>query len=429
MPEKFDAIVVGGGPAGCASAYVMAKSGLNVLLFERGQYAGAKNMWGGAFFGSQLDSIFPGFEKEAPIERFVTRHTFSFLTEKGSTTLDFRPVHSDPSSKTGFIAMRARFDKWLVKKVEQSGAIVVTGMLVDDLILDGGRITGVKVGSEEFSSHAVVLAEGVNCILARKAGLCKESSGGNMKQGVKEIIELPKQTIEDRFNISGNEGAAMEFVGSCTRGIPGGGFIYTNKESLSVGVVVELDALVKNKLKAADLIEEFKQYPDVARLIKGGKTVEYSAHLIPTGGLNMMPKLFSGGVLVTGDAAGLVLGTGLILEGANFAMASGIAAAETILAAKKKNDFSANVLCEYERLLKESFVLKDMNTFRQSPDLLKNARIYNLYPDVVFEIFENILQNNGQPRTNAYKIVKKVIRKRVGMIRLLSDLWAMRKMT
>ncbi|OPY72126.1 MAG: Electron transfer flavoprotein-ubiquinone oxidoreductase [Syntrophorhabdus sp. PtaU1.Bin058] len=429
MTEKFDAIVVGGGPAGCASACVMAKSGLNVLLFERGQYAGAKNMWGGAFFGPQLKELFPNFREEAPVERFVTRHTFSFLTKKGSTTLDFKPAFSGPPSDNGFIVMRAKFDKWLAKKVEQAGAIVVTSMLVDDLLLDGGRVTGVRIGKEEFSSDAVILAEGVNGILAQKAGLCSGVSADNMKQGVKEVIALPKQTIEDRFNVNGSEGAAMEFVGSCTRGVPGGGFLYTNKESLSVGIVVELGALVKNRLKASDLLEEFKEYPDVARLIRGGKTVEYSAHLIPTGGLKMMPKLFSAGVLVAGDAAALVLGTGLILEGANFAMASGVAAAETVITAKKKNDFSETALRDYERLLREGFVLRDMHTFKETPRLLKNTRIYDLYPEVVFEVLENILENDGKPRTKAYKIAGKVIKTRVGFARLLSDLWAMRKMT
>jgi electron transfer flavoprotein-quinone oxidoreductase len=221
----------------------------------------------------------------------------------------------------------------------------------------------------------------------------------------------------------------MEFVGSCTQGLPGGGFVYTNKESLSVGIVVELSALVKHKLKASDLLEEFKKYPDIARLIRGGKTVEYSAHLIPTGGLSMMPKLFSDGVLVTGDVAALVLGTGLILEGANFAMASGMAAAETVIAAKKKNDFSVTALRDFERLLRESFVLQDMHTFREAPHLLKNTRLYGLYPEVVFEILDKIFLNDGKPRTKAYKIAKTVIKTRVGITRLLSDLWAMRNMT
>lgn len=427
--ERFDAIVVGGGLAGCASALVMAKSGLSVLLFERGQFPGAKNMWGGAFFGPQLEALGPAFTKDAPIERFVTRRRLSFVSERGSTSLDYEPATSEDPRHHGFIVMRARFDKWLAGKTEQAGAIIAAGMRIDDLLFEAGKIVGVKVGQEEFRGDVVILAEGVNGILTQKAGLRGEHSAGWMKQGVKEVIRLPRETIDDRFNLSGTEGMAMEFVGACTKGMPGGGFIYTNGESLSVGLVIDLAALVKNRLKASDLLEDFKSHPSIARLIRGGKTVEYSAHLIPTAGFRMMPKLFADGVLVTGDAAGLVLGTGLILEGANFAVASGVAAAETVIEAKRKKDFSGRVLGRYEALLRESFVLKDIHNFRRSPDLLKNPRIYGLYPAVISEIVEAILRSDGKPRTEACRIARKVIETKVGIARFLADLWAMRKMT
>jgi electron transfer flavoprotein-quinone oxidoreductase len=427
--ERFDAIVVGGGLAGCASALVMARNGLSVLLFERGPFAGAKNMWGGAFFGPQLDVLVPKFKEEAPIERFATRRTLSFMSEKGSVALEYESPPSQDRRHHGFIVMRARFDKWLAGKVEQAGAIVAAGMRVDDLLFDSGKIVGVKVGSEEFNADVVILAEGVNAVLTQRAGLRGEHAAEWMKQGVKEVIRLSRETIDDRFNLSGMEGAAMEFVGACTRGMPGGGFLYTNGESLSLGLVVDLGALVKNRVKASDLLEEFKSHPSIARLIRGGTTAEYSAHLIPTAGLRMMPKLFAGGVLATGDAAGLVLGTGLILEGANFAVASGVAAAETAVEAKRKKDFSMAILGGYEARLRGGFVLKDMHTFRRSPDLLKNPRIYGLYPEVVSEIAEAVFQSDGEPRTEAYRTARGIIKRRVGIARFLADLWAMRNMT
>ncbi len=142
-------------------------------------------------------------------------------------------------------------------------------------------------------------------------------------QILKEVIQLPRELIEQRFNLAGDKGIAWEFIGSFTRGLPGGAFIYTNKESLSVGVVVQLSALVKNRARANDLLEEFKQHPAVAGLLSGGKLVEYSAHLIPVSGLTMMPTLYTDGLLVAGDAAAFILGTGLTLEGGNFAVASG----------------------------------------------------------------------------------------------------------
>lgn len=88
--EKFDAIVVGAGPAGSAVAYTMAKAGLKVLVFERGKYPGAKNMWGGAFFGPLMYELFPNFWKEAPVERYINRHVISFLTKEDSLSLDFK---------------------------------------------------------------------------------------------------------------------------------------------------------------------------------------------------------------------------------------------------------------------------------------------------------------------------------------------------
>ncbi|HWT78494.1 MAG TPA: FAD-dependent oxidoreductase, partial [Candidatus Methylomirabilis sp.] len=180
--DKFDAVVVGAGPAGCAAAYTLAKAGLQVLVCERGKYAGAKNMWGGAFFGPQMYELFPDFAKEAPVERFVNRHTITLLDQEDGLTFDFRtPVA--PTSHHGFITLRAKFDRWMAEKVEQAGAIVATSLQADDLIREGNAIKGVKAGTEEFPADVVILAEGVNSLLTEKAGLRKPDSAHDMKQG------------------------------------------------------------------------------------------------------------------------------------------------------------------------------------------------------------------------------------------------------
>jgi electron transfer flavoprotein-quinone oxidoreductase len=425
--DRFDAIVVGAGPAGCASAYVMARSGINALVFERGKYAGAKNMWGGAFFGPQLSDLFPDFWKEAPVERFVARHVISFLTPKGSVAVDFKSGTFGTPPYNGYILLRAKFDQWMAKKVEQAGAIIAAGLQADDLLFDGTKVKGVKAGKEEFLSDVVILADGANSLLVEKAGLRKQVLPEDMKQGVKEVIQLPRKTIEERFNLRGDEGVAMEFVGACTQGLPGGGFLYTNKESLSLGVVVQLSELIKNQVKASDLLERFKEHPGIGRLIEGGKTLEYSAHLIPASGLKMMPQLSRDGLLVTGDAASLLLGTGLILEGSNFAIASGMAAAETVKAAREKNDFSAKSLAGYEGMLKENFVLQDLDTFKEAPDFLKNPRIYGLYPEIVVEMAERVFRNDGEPRKRTYAIMKEVVKGKTSLWQLMSDAMKARK--
>jgi electron transfer flavoprotein-quinone oxidoreductase len=425
--EKFDAIVVGGGPAGCAAAVTMSRAGLDVLLFERGKYVGAKATWGGAFYGPQLRQLFPDFLTEAPFERFVGRHAISFMTDGASAAIDFRSTGLSTPPYNGYILLRARFDNWMAKKAEAAGTIVAGGMRVDDLVMRDKAVTGVSVGKEEFGADVVVLADGVNSLLAEKAGLRQPFSAGDLKQGVKEIIELPRDVIDERFNLTGDRGAALEFVGACTRGLPGGGFIYTNKESLSVGIVVELAALTSAGVTAHALLEGFKTHPDVRPLIKGGTTVEYSAHLIPTAGLRMVPRLHSNGIMVAGDAAALLLGTGLILEGANFAVASGVAAGEAVIAAKKEDDFSAVSLSRYQRSLESGFVLKDLRTFRHAHGFLKNPRIYGPYADAVVDILEHLLKNDGTPRKKTFSIIREVLGKKVGIGRMLIDLWRMRK--
>jgi electron transfer flavoprotein-quinone oxidoreductase len=351
----------------------------------------------------------------------------SFLTKEDSLSFDFKTTRFSSPPYNGFITLRAKFDRWLGRKVEEAGALVAAGLEVDDLLLQGNKIKGVKVGKEEFPADVVVVAEGANSLLPLKAGLRKEFSPQDMKQGVKEVIRLPQQTIEERFNLQGEEGAAMEFIGSCTRGLPGGGFLYTNKDSLSLGIVVQLEELLKRQIKASDLIEDFKSHPTIREWIRDGQTVEYSAHLIPISGLKMMPRLFTDGMLVTGDAAALVLGTGFILEGANLAMASGIAAAETVIHARTKGDFSQATFQHYENLLKEQFVLKDLQTFREAPQFLENERIYQSYPQWACEMAWKIFQNDGKPRPRTYQVVKESMNGKISLWELFSDAWKARK--
>lgn len=410
---------MGAGPAGCAAAYVMAKAGLQVLVLERGKYPGAKNMWGGAFYGPVMEELFPNFWNEAPVERSVSRHVISLLTEQESLSVDFRSDRVDKNR--GFIVLRAKFDQWMAKKAERAGAIVASGLEADDLLYDQGVVSGVKVGAETFPGNVVILADGANSLLASKAGLRKEYSPYDVKQGVKEVIKLPREVIEERFQLKGTEGSALEFIGSCTRGLPGGGFVYTNRDSLSVGLVVQLATVIENRVKASDLLEDFKKHPVIQGLIKGGESVEYSAHLIPVTGLKVLPLLAKDGILITGDAAGLVLGTGLILEGANFAMASGIAAAETVIKAREKGNYTQATLGHYEELLRKGFVLKELQTFKKAPAFLENKRIYTTYPEMACDMAMKIFENDGTLRKGTFKTLRDSMKGRISMWQLFAD--------
>jgi electron transfer flavoprotein-quinone oxidoreductase len=188
----------------------------------------------------------------------------------------------------------------------------------------------------------------------------------------------------------------------------GGGFLYTNRESISLGLVVGIRDLAERQppIEAPELIEDFKRRPEIARLIAGGETVEYSAHVIAEAGLSGLSRLYGEGVLVTGDAAGFTLNAGLLVRGMEFAIASGVMAARAVKMAKEKNDFSAQSLSAYQRLLEDSFVLKDLRTFRHAPHVLENPRLFTMYPQLACEVFEKMMYIGEQPKAGLFGTAK-----------------------
>jgi electron transfer flavoprotein-quinone oxidoreductase len=427
LNQKFDAIIVGAGPSGCACGITLAKAGLETLIIERGKFAGAKNMWGGAFYGPSLYEMFPDFWEEAPAERYIARHKYSLLTENAAFSFDFTSQKFSKPPYNGFSVLRSRFDRWFASKAEQAGAVVAAGLEAEDLLWEDNAVVGIKAGGDALPANVVVACDGVNSILAEKAGLRKKLSPHHTKQGLKEVIQLPRHIIEQRFNLCGDEGIAWEFIGTFTTGIPGGAFIYTNKESLSVGVVVQLDRLTEKQTLANDLLEHFKRHPEVENLLADGQLVEYSAHLVPVGGKAMMPTLYTDGMLVAGDAAGLTLATGLVLEGANFAIASGKAAAETVIRAKKIGDFSKTSMARYPELLEQSFVLQDLETFKNAPLLLDNPRLYQQYPELVCELAERIFTSDGRTRKKFWELLRNAQRNKVSLWQMIRDIFQIKR--
>jgi electron transfer flavoprotein-quinone oxidoreductase len=411
--ERFDCIIVGAGPAGSAAALTLAKAGLEVLLIERGNQAGSKNMTGGRLYAHTLHKLIPNFWEEAPVERRVVKETITMMTPSGSVSLDYKSQRYNREPYNSFTVLRAQFDQWLASKAEEAGAMLATGVRVDDLLRDNqGRVTGVIAGEDQMLASVVIAADGVNSLLAQKANLRGELKDTHVATGVKEVIELPRQVIEDRFQLSGDEGAAQLFVGECTKGIQGGGFLYTNKNTISLGLVITSGAMGKNKTKIADLIEAFKTHPNIAPLVTGGKIVEYSAHLVPEGGLNMLPTLCSDGLIIAGDAAGLVLNTGYMVRGMDLAIYSGIAAAETVIRAKEKEDYSQASLKHYQELLKNSFVLKDLETYKNAPAFMEQTtRIFTTYPQLLDNILYKIFTVDGTPAQHLLPMVMGELKK------------------
>ncbi len=422
MVEKFDAIVVGAGPAGCTAAYTLAKDGLSVLVLERGESAGSKNVSGAILYGEVLNSLIADFWQEAPVERWIVSQTIVFLGADSSLEVKFTQEQTE--KPVGLSVLRSKFDSWFAGKAVEAGASILTATLVDDVILKDGKVIGVKVAKEKGEAYAdvVILADGVNSLLAEKARLRRDFRPGEISLGVKEVLSLPINEIEQRFHLSGNEGAAYSFVGDGTQGLPGGCFLYTNKDSLSLGAVVSLDSLKKAHLQPDALLDHFKEHRAVSPLISGGTLKEYSAHLIPEGGYDMIPSLYSDGVLVVGDAAGFTMNSGLILRGMDLAIASGIAAAQTVKMAKESNDFSARSLSRYQHLLEQGFVLRDLKKFRRLNRLLQSERIYKDYPSWLSRAAKSFFNVDTSPRKGAFKLLLKEKPDSLNYLRVISDI-------
>jgi electron transfer flavoprotein-quinone oxidoreductase len=425
---RYDVVVVGAGPAGSAAALVAARAGARVLLVERGEYPGSKNVSGAAFYAPRvLESLVGEFWRTAPVERHLTRRVISFTSPTSALAVDFRTATWDGEPYNGFTVLRPRFDRWLADQAVAAGATLLNETVVDGLLRDGaGRVTGVSARRPdgEIEAAVVVAADGVNSFLAKQAGLRGELRADEVALGVKEVIALDRAVIEDRFALRGDEGATYEYVGSITGDVKGGAFLYTNRESLSLGVIVQIASLAERRQPAYELMERFKEHPSVAPLVRGGRLLEYSAHMVPEAGRAMRPKLFADGILVAGDAAGLCFATGLYLEGINYAIASGAAAGETAAEAAATGRTAAGALRAYERRLRQGFVLQDFERYRRAPAFAMSERLQNVYPGVMTALAEQALASRGAPRRKLLPLALAELRRAgVPLRRLARDLW------
>ncbi len=422
--DKFGAIIVGAGPAGSTAAYLLAQAGVEVLLIERGETPGSKNMFGGRMYSSVLNRIIPRFWEEAPLERPVAKEILSFINGSRSVSITcYEPDWLKPPIHS-FTVLRAEFDAWLAGKAEEMGAVLACGIRVDDVLLENGRVAGVRAGDDEIYADVVVAADGANSLLTEKAGLRKTLLPQQVATGAKQLLELPADTISQRFQLEGDQGAACLFVGSCTAGLPGGGFLYTNRSSISLGLVVNAAALQSHQIKVSELLEDFKAHPHITPLIAGGEVVEYSAHLVPEAGLNMQPELFGDGILAVGDAAGFVVNLGYMVRGMDLAIASGAAAAQAILAARDKNDFTRQGLSGYIEFLKQNGVSRVMETYRHAPEFLESQSLYQNYPQLVTDLAVDLFTIGDKPAEHLLnKMRQGITDSKIGWVGLARDAW------
>lgn len=398
--NKVDVIVVGGGPAGISCAVTIARAGKQVVLIERGKFCGSKNVFGGAIYAQPTREIFPDFEKTAPIERKTVEHKYALLGKEDSTVISYKKKTEDPVS---YSVIRGKFDRWMAEEAAKEGVVLVEETVVRDLIIKDGCVIGVKTELEEYYCDIVVLADGVNSLLAKQIGLRGDLRPEDVALSVKEVIKLPQEVINERFHVSSDEGCIYEIFGGPMLGMLGLGFMYTNNDSVSIGLGITLSELIEKGLRPYEILDEMKRHPEIAPLIKDGELVEYSAHLIPEGGFKKVPVLFGAGVMVCGDAAMFV--NNLHWEGTNLAMISGKLAGETAIIALGKGDYSETALSKYQQELEDSFIMKDLRTYQHLMSGIgqRASEFLGYYPQKINSFFEMFTSVDSVPKRKKYR--------------------------
>ncbi len=427
--ERVECIVVGGGLAGLSAAYGLAEAGVEVMVLERGDYSGAKNVTGGRLYLKPIRDIYPELWDEAPFERPVARELVTMMAEDAHTTVEIASDRFTAGAPQSYTVLRAKLDQWLAEKVMEKGAMVVPNMKVDELLREDGRVIGIRAGEDEIGADVVVVAEGVLRLLSSAAGLATQPKARHHALGYKEVIELPPGVIEDRWHLNPGEGAAQLFMGECTKGMMGGAFLYTNRESISLGIVVGMEDMRRRRdgTESWQLLDEFKELPQIRPLVAGGTVAEYSAHAIPEGGISQVPRLAGDGYLVTGDAAGFCLNALVTVRGMDFAVAAGHLAAEAIKRAKATGDFSAAGLASYEGSLRSSFVLRDLETARTIPSFMENPRLFTHYPRAVARLLESVYTVDERPQDGLVKKAWKSVRRDFLNVATVKDAWSARR--
>ncbi|SDM40915.1 electron transfer flavoprotein-quinone oxidoreductase [Halogranum gelatinilyticum] len=344
--EHYEAVVVGAGPGGAAAAATFANYGIETLVLELGVEAGAKNVSGGLIYAEEsapytIDDLFPGF-REAAAERPITEYYIHNVAGDRVKTFDLTDLHEHDTEWSDAV-LRRTMDSWLAEQVhektKETGGGLLTGVRVNGLLRENGRIVGVTCDElDPITADIVVAADGVTSELAREAGLMDWERPEEWFQGVKAVVDMPHDRIAERFGVDDDEGVAHLFSGDLFQDVRGGGFLYTNRASLSIGTVFHLDSLVAEQAEPHQLLDGLLTHPLLAEWLGDDYTeLEYSAKLVPDSKKVALREPYKDNLVVVGDAAGQMQAQGPIIKGMNHAVTAGALAAEAYAEAKSRN--------------------------------------------------------------------------------------------
>ncbi|SPT75058.1 FAD-dependent oxidoreductase [Arcanobacterium haemolyticum] len=408
----FDVIVVGAGVAGSTAAFLLAQRGHEVLLAERGGEPGEKNLSGGVFYSRVMDEIFEGFSVSAPVERRISRNILTLLNADSAVSLDYWDSRLADSGNA-FSVLRARLDPWLAEQAEEAGVTLMSGVKVDELVVnDSGAVCGIRAGEDVLHAKVVVLADGINSFLARGAGLRSAPAPVTLGVGVKSVVRIGTDAVSQRFGVSDDDGAAYAIVGDATKGVPGGAFLYTNKDSVSLGIVVNVEDLAKSEHSAVELHDHLVNHPFVQPLLAGGELLEYGTHLVAEGGQKMVGQIAFDGAVIVGDAAGFTINNGFAIRGMDLAAESARCAALAVHDALEAEDYSVNALKAYERNVADSWLGKDMETFKKAPDFLATTpQMYGQIGEYAADVLHGVYNMDRTPRRRIVSLALAMLKK------------------
>lgn len=422
MDEKFDCIIVGAGIAGLAAAMILARNNMKFLLIEKGEFAGSKNVSGGVLWGSDLAKLVPEYweEEDGGWERFINHRRLTFMDDQSTFSVDFKSSHFNKTPYSGVVVLRSKFDRWLANKVQEEidnsdyamESFIATNIKVDEVLMEDDKAVGIRTGDEEFHADSVIIAEGVNNLLTRQVGLQDNYvPADHMLTGIKEVIRYDQKVLEDRFQLDGLSGMSNEFLGYATDGVEGGGFLYTNRDTISLGLVAGIKDMREKEKAPHEILNHFKKHPVIHDMIKGGEVIEYSAHVVSSGDKRVMPKeLYKDGILLCGEAANLLMNAGKAIQGMDYAMRSGILGAETIVKAKERGDFSSQTMKEYKKSLKESYVMKDINNFQDAVHMLHNPEMFKDVPNLICDFGRKFFTIDSEPTKKSRQMLSESIK-------------------